>query len=125
MADSASIRASESRKPITTGSCWPSLTRCGWRMRRSATGSGSYWPRDAHSEAESPSKRAELQRQETLPVQQQNRLLNVRLAEDIDGETIACKHTECGNSQCASLRPGTFRTRHSNHLPRATSGLVY
>ena len=53
MADSASIRASESRKPITTGSCWPSLTRCGWRMRRSATGSGSYWPRDAHSEAES------------------------------------------------------------------------
>ena len=53
-----------------------------------------------------------------LLVQQQNRLLNMRLAENIDGETIACKHTECGISQCASLRPGTFRTRHSNHLPR-------
>ena len=61
----------------------------------------------------------------TLLVQQQNRLLNMRLAENIDGETIASKHTECGISPCVSLRPGTFRTRHSNHLPRARSGLVY
>ena len=37
---------------------------------------------------------AELQRQETLLVQQQDRLLNMRLSDDIDQETFARKHTE-------------------------------
>ncbi len=46
------------------------------------------------SQAESLSQRAELQRQETLLVQQQDRLLNLRLAEDIDQQTFARKHTE-------------------------------
>ena len=48
--------------------------------------------RDA--QAESLSQRGELQRQETLLVQQQDRLLNMRLSEDIDQETFARKHTE-------------------------------
>ena len=48
--------------------------------------------RDA--QAESLAQRAELQRQETLLVQQQDRLLNLRLADDIDQETFARKHTE-------------------------------
>ncbi len=48
--------------------------------------------RDA--QAESFAQRGELQRQETLLVQQQDRLLNMRLAEDIDQETFARKHTE-------------------------------
>jgi site-specific DNA recombinase len=39
-------------------------------------------------------QRAELTRQETLIVAQQDRLLNLRLAEDIDQETFARKHTE-------------------------------
>ena len=37
---------------------------------------------------------AELTRQETLLIQQQDRLLNMRLSEDIDQETFARKHTE-------------------------------
>jgi hypothetical protein len=48
--------------------------------------------RDA--QAESLSQRAELQRQETLLVQQQDRLLNLRLADDIDQDTFARKGTE-------------------------------
>ena len=48
--------------------------------------------RDA--QAESMAQRSELQRQETLLVQQQDRLLNMRLSEDIDQETFARKHTE-------------------------------
>jgi hypothetical protein len=48
--------------------------------------------RDA--QAESLSQRNELQRQETLLVQQQDRLLNMRLSEDIDQDTFARKHTE-------------------------------
>ena len=48
--------------------------------------------RDA--QADSLAQRAELQRQETLLVAQQDRLLNMRLAEDIDQETFARKHTE-------------------------------
>jgi site-specific DNA recombinase len=48
--------------------------------------------RDA--QAESLSQRDELQRQETLLVQQQDRLLNMRLADDIDQETFGRKHTE-------------------------------
>jgi hypothetical protein len=48
--------------------------------------------RDA--QAESLSQRSELQRQETLLVQQQDRLLNMRLAEEIDETTFARKHTE-------------------------------
>jgi site-specific DNA recombinase len=48
--------------------------------------------RDA--QAESLAQRNELQRQETLLVQQQDRLLNMRLSEDIDNETFARKHTE-------------------------------
>ena len=48
--------------------------------------------RDA--QAESLSQRAELQRQETLLVQQQDRLLNLRLADDVDQETFARKSTE-------------------------------
>ncbi len=46
------------------------------------------------SQAESLAQRAELQRQETLYVQQQDRLLNLRLADDIDQETFARKSTE-------------------------------
>ena len=48
--------------------------------------------RDA--QAESLSQRAELQRQETLIVAQQDRLLNMRLAEEIDEAMVARKHTE-------------------------------
>ncbi len=48
--------------------------------------------RDA--QADSRAQRAELQRQETLIVAQQDRLLNMRLSEDIDQETFARKHTE-------------------------------
>ena len=48
--------------------------------------------RDAQTE--SLAQRGELQRQETLLVQQQDRLLNLRLAEDIDQETFARKSTE-------------------------------
>jgi site-specific DNA recombinase len=46
------------------------------------------------SQADSLAQRAELQRQETLLVQQQDRLLNLRLADDIDQETFARKSTE-------------------------------
>ena len=48
--------------------------------------------RDA--QAESLSQRTELQRQETLLVQQQDRLLNLRISDDVDQETFARKHTE-------------------------------
>ncbi|MGD9645990.1 MAG: recombinase family protein [Pirellulales bacterium] len=48
--------------------------------------------RDAQQE--SVAQRAELQRQETLLVNQQDRLLNLRLSEDIDQETFAKKQTE-------------------------------
>ncbi|MBX3443853.1 MAG: recombinase family protein [Planctomyces sp.] len=48
--------------------------------------------RDA--QAESLAQRSELQRQETLLVQQQDRLLNLRLADDIDQATFARKSTE-------------------------------
>ena len=48
--------------------------------------------RDA--QADSLAQRAELQRQETLIVGQQDRLLNMRLAEEIDETTFARKHTE-------------------------------
>ena len=48
--------------------------------------------RDAQSDARA--QRQELQRQETLIIAQQDRLLNLRLAEDIDQETFARKHTE-------------------------------
>lgn len=57
--------------------------------------------RDA--QAESMSQRGELQRQETLLVQQQDRLLNMRLSEDIDQETFARKHTEL-RDQLASIK---------------------
>jgi hypothetical protein len=45
-------------------------------------------------QADSLAERAELQRQETLLVQQQNRLLNMGLSENIDQDTLAKKHTE-------------------------------
>ncbi len=48
--------------------------------------------RDAQAEARA--QRAELQRQESLIVAQQDRLLNLRLADDIDQETFARKSTE-------------------------------
>ncbi|WP_437190994.1 recombinase family protein [Planctomicrobium sp. SH527] len=46
------------------------------------------------SQAEKLAMRAELQRQETLLAQQQNRLLNLRLDESIDQDTYAHKATE-------------------------------
>lgn len=46
------------------------------------------------SQAETQAQRSELQRQESLLVQQQDRLLNLRLAEDIDQEQYARKSTE-------------------------------
>jgi site-specific DNA recombinase len=46
------------------------------------------------NEEDSRAQRAELNRQETLLIQQQDRLLNMRLSEDIDQETFARKHTE-------------------------------
>ena len=52
----------------------------------------AFQTRDA--QAESLSQRSELQRQETLLVQQQDRLLNLRLADDIDQETFARRSTE-------------------------------
>jgi hypothetical protein len=45
-------------------------------------------------QADSRAQRAELQRQETLIVNQQDKLLNLRIAEDIDQETFARKSTE-------------------------------
>ena len=48
--------------------------------------------RDA--QADSRAQRQELTRQETLIIQQQDRLLNMRLSEDIDQELFAKKHTE-------------------------------
>ena len=48
--------------------------------------------RDA--QAESLAQRGELQRQETLLVQQQDRLLNLRLSEDIEQDTFDRKHTK-------------------------------
>ena len=48
--------------------------------------------RDA--QADCRAQRAELQRQETLIVAQQDRLLNMRLAEAIDETMFARKHTE-------------------------------
>lgn len=48
--------------------------------------------RDA--QADSRAQRVELTRQETLIVAQQDRLLNMRLAEEIDETTFARKHTE-------------------------------
>jgi site-specific DNA recombinase len=46
------------------------------------------------SQSESMAMRAELQRQETLLIQQQDRLLNLRLADAVDQETYAGKSTE-------------------------------
>lgn len=46
------------------------------------------------AQAESLAQRHELQRQETLLVQQQDRLLNMRLADDIEQEAFARKSTE-------------------------------
>ncbi|WP_020472338.1 recombinase family protein [Zavarzinella formosa] len=48
--------------------------------------------RDA--QAESMAQRSELLRQETLLIRQQDRLLNMRLSEDIDQEIFGRKHTE-------------------------------
>jgi site-specific DNA recombinase len=48
--------------------------------------------RDA--QADSRAQRAELTRQETLLIQQQDRLLNMRLTDDIDQEVFAKKHRE-------------------------------
>jgi hypothetical protein len=48
--------------------------------------------RDAQADARA--QRAELQRQQTLIVAQQDRLLNLRLADDIDQDTFARKSTE-------------------------------
>jgi site-specific DNA recombinase len=48
--------------------------------------------RDA--QVDSRAQRAELTRQETMIVAQQDRLLNLRLAEDIDQETFARRHPE-------------------------------
>lgn len=45
-------------------------------------------------QADSLAQRAELQRQETLFVSQQDRLLNMRIAGEIDQETFGRKHTE-------------------------------
>jgi hypothetical protein len=46
------------------------------------------------TQADARSQRAELQRQETLIVAQQDRLLNLRLSDDIDQDAFARKHTE-------------------------------
>ncbi|MFN3160509.1 MAG: recombinase family protein [Rubinisphaera brasiliensis] len=46
------------------------------------------------AQTDSLAQRAELQRQETLLVQQQDRLLNMRLNDEIDQDTFAAKHTE-------------------------------
>ena len=46
------------------------------------------------SQADSLAQRAELQRQETLIVNQQDRLLNMRLADDLDQQTFANKQTK-------------------------------
>ncbi len=46
------------------------------------------------TQADSRAQWAELTRQETLLIQQQARLLNMRLTDDIDQEVFAKKHTE-------------------------------
>jgi hypothetical protein len=48
--------------------------------------------RDAQSDARA--QREELQRQSSLLVAQQDRLLNLRLGDDVDQDTFARKHTE-------------------------------
>ena len=45
-------------------------------------------------QAEARAQRSELQRQSSLLVEQQDRLLNLRLAEEVDQDTFARKHTE-------------------------------
>jgi hypothetical protein len=60
--------------------------------------------RDA--QAESLSQRAELQRQETLLVQQQDRLLNLRLADDIDQERGQREAGRRGGPREARAPPG-------------------
>jgi site-specific DNA recombinase len=52
--------------------------------------------------------RAQLQRQESLIVAQQDRLLNLRLAQDIDQETFARKHMKCvtGSRPSCATTPG-------------------
>ncbi|MBN4060310.1 hypothetical protein JYT11_00515 [Planctomycetaceae bacterium AH-315-I19] len=45
-------------------------------------------------QAEARSQRSELQRQSSLLVEQQDRLLNLRLAEEVDQDTFARKHTQ-------------------------------
>ena len=46
------------------------------------------------SQTDSRAQRSELQRQESLIVAQQDRLLNLRINDQIDQETFAAKHTE-------------------------------
>ena len=46
------------------------------------------------NQAESKAQRAELLRQSSLLVEQQDRLLNLRLADDVDQDTFAGKHTQ-------------------------------
>ncbi len=46
------------------------------------------------SQVDSRAQRSELQRQESLIVAQQDRLLNLRINDQIDQETFAAKHTE-------------------------------
>lgn len=46
------------------------------------------------AQADSRAQRSELQRQESLLVAQQDRLLNMRLNDQIDEDTFAAKHTE-------------------------------
>ena len=89
------IRVFASRKPISTGRCWPSSTRCGSKTKRSATGSAlvlASQTRDAQAESLANVRSYSVRRR--CSVQQQDRLLNLRLAEDIDQETFARKHTE-------------------------------
>ncbi len=54
-------------------------------------------------QAEARSKRSELQRQASLLTEQQDRLLNIRLAEEIDQETFATKRTQLRN-RLASIK---------------------
>ncbi|WP_254512479.1 recombinase family protein [Anatilimnocola floriformis] len=53
------------------------------------------------SQADSLAQRGELQRQETLIVNQQDRLVNLRMADEIDQQTFARKQTELRDRQAA------------------------
>lgn len=88
--------------------------------------------RDA--QADTRAQRHELQREASLLVAQQDRLVNMRLGEEVDQDTFTHKHTELRigwlQSRCSSTfwtvpttKPGNWRSKRLNsHKPCKTHG---